>query len=60
MKISQAAEYLQVHPETLRKWEKIGIITSERTPCGHRIFTHEQVLKIQQIIRDRSMERKHG
>jgi len=58
MKISEAARHLAVHPETLRKWEKAGLITSEKTPCGHRIFTAEQILRIQEVIRMRSMERK--
>ena len=56
MKIKQAAEHLGVCTETLRKWEKAGIIATDRTPLGHRLFTPEKILEIQQIIKERSSE----
>lgn len=42
-KIKEAAEYLGVHPESLRRWEKQGLITPMRTPGGYRIYTQEQL-----------------
>jgi len=38
LKISQAAEQLGVHPETLRRWEKDGAIRAERTNGGQRRY----------------------
>ena len=40
MKISigKAAQELGVNKETLRRWEKSGKITPERTPKGHRRY----------------------
>ncbi len=36
--IGKAAEELGVHPETLRRWEKMGKIEVERTPTGFRRY----------------------
>lgn len=58
MKIKEASQYLGVAPDTLRKWEKAGIINPGRTPLGHRVFNEEALLQIQQIIKLRSLERK--
>lgn len=38
LKISEAAKELGVSVGTLRRWEKEGLITSERTPKGHRRY----------------------
>lgn len=57
MKINEASKYLGVAPDTLRKWERAGIINSDRTPLGHRVFTPEKILEIQQVIKQRSLER---
>ena len=54
MKIREAASYLQVSVETLRRWDREGIIVADRTPLGHRIFKPESILEIQKIIRERS------
>jgi DNA-binding transcriptional MerR regulator len=57
MKIRQAAAALGISPDTLRRWEREGLINSERTPLGDRIFTPEKIAEIQQVIRSKSMER---
>lgn len=36
--ITEAAEILDVHPDTLRKWEQKGLLKSRRTAGGHRRF----------------------
>lgn len=36
--IGQAARILGVSIETLRRWEKVGKLKSERTPSGHRRY----------------------
>jgi DNA (cytosine-5)-methyltransferase 1 len=58
MKIREAAEHLGVSTESLRRWDREGIIKADRSPLGHRLFTPEAILEIQQVIRQRSMERK--
>jgi len=37
--ITQAAEFLKVSPDTLRRWEDKGIITPQRTKGGSRRYT---------------------
>lgn len=46
MKISigKAAKELGVSNRTLRRWEKAGKITAERTPKGHRRYELGQLL----------------
>lgn len=58
MKISDAAKHLGVAIGTLRKWDRQGIISSDRSPLGHRLFTPEKILEIQKIIQNRSQERR--
>jgi len=49
-KIKEAAEYLGVHPESLRRWEKQGLIKPMRTPVGaYRIYTKEQLDKFREV-----------
>ncbi len=38
MSIGKAAKYLGVSVDTLRRWEKKGRLTSDRSPGGHRFF----------------------
>ncbi len=37
--IAQAAEFLKVSPDTLRRWENKGIVTPQRTKGGSRRYT---------------------
>ncbi|MNR81383.1 HTH-type transcriptional repressor YcgE [compost metagenome] len=40
-----------VTESTLRFWEKMGLISSRRTPGGHRVFTEEDLSRIRIIKR---------
>jgi predicted site-specific integrase-resolvase len=42
--IGRAATLLGVSKETLRRWERIGKIESERTPQGHRRYDQNKIL----------------
>lgn len=44
--IGKAAEIVGVHPTTLRRWEKAGLIEVERTPTNRRLYDVSQLLKI--------------
>lgn len=46
--VNEAASVLGVHPDTLRRWEKEGKITSERTEGGHRRYDLAQLLGIEE------------
>lgn len=43
LNLSEAAEYLGVHPATIRVWADRGEIPSQRTPGGHRRFRPEDL-----------------
>lgn len=44
--IGEAAEYLGVSIDTLRRWEKKGKVTTYRSPGGHRYFKPEDLDKV--------------
>lgn len=44
--IQEAAGFLNVSPQTMRRWEREGKITSARTPGNHRLFTTKDIQNI--------------
>nr|WP_320023763.1 DNA methyltransferase [uncultured Draconibacterium sp.] len=49
LSISQAAEILDVSPETLRRWDKNGKFVSSRHPINkYRVYSEEQVMDLVQ------------
>ena len=44
--IQEAAGFLNVSPQTIRRWDRDGKITSARTPGGHRLFTSKDIQNI--------------
>ncbi|MBI4999640.1 MerR family transcriptional regulator, partial [Candidatus Gottesmanbacteria bacterium] len=47
--IGQAATYLGISPDTLRRWETKGKIKPSRTPGGQRLFSEDQLLTIKKL-----------
>lgn len=44
LRISQAAEYLGVSPNTLRNWQNAGKVAAHRHPVnGYRLFRREEL-----------------
>ena len=41
--ISQAARFLNVSKDTLRRWEKKGHLKPLRSPSNHRFYTQKQL-----------------
>lgn len=41
--LGEAAEFIGVHPTTMRAWADKGEIPSQRTPGGHRRFRREEL-----------------
>jgi len=58
MRIGEVARHLGVSIETIRNWERQGIVKTARTPLGQRVFTSENILEIQKVIKARSLERQ--
>ncbi|ACV62835.1 DNA binding domain protein, excisionase family [Desulfofarcimen acetoxidans DSM 771] len=44
--VNQVAKLLNVWPETVRRWDNTGQLTSVRTPGGHRRYRESQVLAL--------------
>ena len=49
--ISMAAEMLGMHPQTLRKYERIGLIQPSRTIGSMRLYSREELARIKLIKR---------
>ena len=56
--ISEISSTLGVHPQTLRNWERRGIIKPERDWAGRRVFSDEDVEKIKTIIHNGNIAKK--
>ena len=53
--ISVVAEMVETHPQTLRTYEKMGLISPQRTNNNVRLFTEadvERVRRIQHLTQD--------
>ena len=48
--ISVAAELLGVHPQTLRGYERQGLLHPTRTPGGTRLYSPADVARAQRVI----------
>lgn len=46
LSIGKSSEYLEVSIDTLRRWEKKGVITAYRSPGGHRYFLRRDLDKL--------------
>src|SRR5919205_2070468 len=47
--ISVAAELAEMHPQTLRMYEARGLITPKRSPKNTRLYSYEDVERLQRI-----------
>jgi MerR family transcriptional regulator/heat shock protein HspR len=48
--ISAVAEMFSIHPQTIRLYEQEGLITPKRTEGNTRLFSEEDVNKLEEII----------
>ncbi|MGL4766979.1 MAG: DNA (cytosine-5-)-methyltransferase [Formosimonas sp.] len=44
--VAQVAHELQLHPDTIRRWEKKGLIKSHRDANNHRVFAIDEVNRV--------------
>jgi MerR family transcriptional regulator, heat shock protein HspR len=47
--ISMAAEILGMHPQTLRKYERLGLIQPPRTEGSVRVYSREEIERLRLI-----------
>src|SRR4030081_2301105 len=55
--ISVAARLVELHPTTLRKYERVGFLEPSRTPGRTRLYSHEDIRRLRQI-KHRAEERE--
>ena len=48
--ISVVAEMLEIHPQTLRLYERHGLLTPQRTPKRTRLYSDADVERLQEIL----------
>jgi len=49
--ISVAARLVELHPTTLRKYERVGFLEPSRTPGRTRLYSLDDIRRLQQIKR---------
>lgn len=47
--ISMAAESLNMHPQTLRKYERLGLVRPQRTVGAIRVYTEDEMVRLRFI-----------
>src|SRR5262245_15218396 len=47
--ISMAAERLRMHPQTLRKYERLGLVRPARTLGSMRVYTEDEIARLRII-----------
>ena len=47
--ISMAARHLGMHPQTLRKYERLGLVQPSRTLGSMRVYTHDEIERLRTI-----------
>ena len=49
--ISVAARLIEAHPQTLRMYERVGLVRPCRTPQGLRLYSERDIERLRQIQR---------
>jgi len=49
VRITEAAKLVGVHPSTLRRLERRGLIAPRRTWAGHRRYTEADLVRLRQL-----------
>ena len=49
--ISMAARVLGMHPQTLRKYERLGLVRPSRTAGNMRVYSREEIARLRLIKR---------
>ena len=55
LKINEAAKMLHVNPNALRFYEKKGVLVPHRDENGYRLYTMDDVARIQIVLLYRRM-----
>ena len=58
--ISVAAEMLGMHPQTLRKYERLGLIQPSRTVGSMRLYSQEEIERIRPLMEEGALSTGAG
>jgi DNA-binding transcriptional MerR regulator len=58
--IRDTAEQVGVAPETLRSYERMGLLKPDRNSVGHRIYSARDIVRAKEILRRRIAARNTG
>jgi DNA (cytosine-5)-methyltransferase 1 len=50
LSIAHASEYLEVSFDTIRRWEKKGLVKTQRSEKGHRLFSVKELERLKQKL----------
>ena len=54
MKINEVSDLLEIHSNTLRRWERQGDISSPgRTTCGYRDYGEQDIEEILEYLKSK-------
>ncbi len=56
MTVRDVARQIGVHPETIRRWERSGLIDHATRRCGRRVYDEADVRRIVGRVLDRASE----
>ena len=48
-RISGAAKLVGLHPTTLRRYERMGLLSVQRDDTGQRVYTEEDINRVRKI-----------
>jgi len=49
--ISVAAQLVELHPQTLRYYERIGLVIPARSPGNLRLYSHNDIERLRKVCR---------
>jgi DNA (cytosine-5)-methyltransferase 1 len=58
--VKDAAVFLDISPDTIRRWDKRGLIKSHRSEKNYRLFNIEEVKRLNEKINYKGKETKFG
>ncbi len=50
MRLTECARLIGVSPDTLRRWERRGLVSPTRDWAGHRRFSPEDIAAIRRLV----------
>ncbi len=57
--VSEAADVIGVSPDTIRRWNKKGLIKATRSPFNHRLFSLKEIKRIYGKVQGKARENNY-